>query len=309
VGKNVNKSISSIDSFWSLFLLILSRVVQLFWPNSARQVPDRPDTVVYYRNSIKNMEEVIETIEEVSQKKNVFLIPQIHESRLYYNKVKQAEAYPAWMPPTWHITSADEAAKKLEEIDFPFVSKSHEGRRSINVRLVKNREEALKEIEASFFGEGLPMEFGKRQKGYVFWQEFLPDNPYDWRVTVIAKKYAYAIRRQNRKDIPLASGSGFLEYHADLNAELEKLLSYAVKFARENNCLLCAVDVLRDRKGRMVICEAECTWGRGGVDYKGRIFEFKDGKWIPTVYTLDRQYDLIAKAIIDGEFESAALHS
>jgi glutathione synthase/RimK-type ligase-like ATP-grasp enzyme len=45
--------------------------------------------------------------------------------------------------------------------------------------------------------------------GYVYFQEFLPDNPFDTRVMVIGKR-AFALQRMNRPDDFRASGSGRL---------------------------------------------------------------------------------------------------
>jgi len=35
---------------------------------------------------------------------------------------------------------------------------------------------------------GRPLEYERRQSGYFYAQEFLPDNPFDTRVTVIGKR-------------------------------------------------------------------------------------------------------------------------
>ena len=46
-----------------------------------------------------------------------------------------------------------------------------------------------------------------REKGYIYFQDFIPNNKYDIRIIIIGKK-AFAIKRNIRKDDFRASGSG-----------------------------------------------------------------------------------------------------
>jgi glutathione synthase/RimK-type ligase-like ATP-grasp enzyme len=53
----------------------------------------------------------------------------------------------------------------------------------------------------------------KPEFGYIYFQEFLPDNAYDTRITIIGDR-AFGFRRMNRPDDFRASGSGRIEYDA-----------------------------------------------------------------------------------------------
>lgn len=65
-----------------------------------------------------------------------------------------------------------------------------------------------------FSGEGFTR-FWIREKKYILFQEYLPDNEFDTRVTVIGNR-AFAFRRFNRKKDFKASGSGEIDYDISL---------------------------------------------------------------------------------------------
>lgn len=56
--------------------------------------------------------------------------------------------------------------------------------------------------------------FWKLEFGYVYFQEFLPGNAFDTRVTTIGRR-AFAFRRLNRPEDFRASGSGLIAYERD----------------------------------------------------------------------------------------------
>lgn len=57
--------------------------------------------------------------------------------------------------------------------------------------------------------------FFNREKGYIYFQDFVPNLNYDTRITVIGNK-CFTIRRYCRKNDFRASGSGFKDYNPDL---------------------------------------------------------------------------------------------
>jgi glutathione synthase/RimK-type ligase-like ATP-grasp enzyme len=62
-----------------------------------------------------------------------------------------------------------------------------------------------------------------RESGYVYFQEFIPNNSFDIRVIVIGNK-AFAIKRNVRVNDFRASGSGFIEYDkSNFNNQIIKL--------------------------------------------------------------------------------------
>lgn len=90
------------------------------------------------------------------------------------------------------------------------------------------------------------------QKNYVYFQEFLPDNKFDIRVTIIGNR-AFAFIRYNRSNDFRASGSGKIVY--DLNKIPLDAVETAHRISRENNFQSMAYDFLFDKTGKAVISE------------------------------------------------------
>jgi hypothetical protein len=134
-----------------------------------------------------------------------------------------------------------------ETTTYPKVFKLRGGAGSTNVRLVKTKSQCKKLIGKAFgrgfsqynaffgFKERIKLykktkdpkeilkgiyrffilpEFAKMhapEKGYVYFQDFIPNNKFDIRVIVIGKK-AFALKRMTRKNDFRASGSGIVLY-------------------------------------------------------------------------------------------------
>jgi glutathione synthase/RimK-type ligase-like ATP-grasp enzyme len=141
-----------------------------------------------------------------------------------------------------------EAVEWAGKTNYPKVFKLRTGAGSDNVRLVKSQNEAVHLISRAFRGgftqydawsnlreryrkyrlgktifrdvlKGIirlaySTEYSRvtcREIGYVYFQEFIPDNDHDIRVIVIGNK-AFAIKRMVRQNDFRASGSGFILY-------------------------------------------------------------------------------------------------
>ena len=159
------------------------------------------------------------------------------------------EAIGAPLIPTWVFTSETDAKWWIEAATWPKVFKLRCGAGSANVRLVRSRNEAVALCRQAF-GQGFPAVAGylsdmqtrlrktktahefwarlaraprtllnvlavrrqmHREKGYVYFQEFLPDNAFDTRITVIGDR-AFGFMRANRPHDFRASGSGSIVY-------------------------------------------------------------------------------------------------
>lgn len=154
--------------------------------------------------------------------------------------------------PTHAFFDKEEALQWAKTTTYPKVFKLRRGAGSRNVWLVKSKEEAFKTIRQAF-GKGFrqydafggikeqlrkyklgkttlkevakavahivyPIQLEKsqgRECGYVYFQDFIPQNTFDIRVIVIGNK-AFAIKRHVRKNDFRASGSGFIEYQKEL---------------------------------------------------------------------------------------------
>ena len=144
----------------------------------------------------------------------------------------------------------EEAIRWSDTINYPIVFKLSTGAGSSNVKLIHSQSEAIKLINKSFKTGHSPLDrkalfkdriwhvkrdknfksilglfkgfvrlfiptrfeiLSGREKGYVYFQDFIPNNKYDVRIIVIGKR-AFAIKRNVRKNDFRASGSGDIEY-------------------------------------------------------------------------------------------------
>jgi glutathione synthase/RimK-type ligase-like ATP-grasp enzyme len=154
--------------------------------------------------------------------------------------------------PTHAFFDKNEALQWAKTTTYPKVFKLRRGAGSRNVWLVKSKEEAfatirrafgkgfrqydafggikeqirkfklgkttLKEVAKSIAHVFYPIQLERsqgRECGYVYFQDFIPQNTFDIRVIVIGDK-AFAIKRHVRKNDFRASGSGFIEYQKEL---------------------------------------------------------------------------------------------
>jgi hypothetical protein len=86
--------------------------------------------------------------------------------------------------------------------------------------------------------------------GYVYLQEFIPQNDSDYRVIVVKDK-AFAIKRYTRPNDFRASGSGYIEYKRELFSD--ELLKTSFDIAYKVNAQCVAFDfVYRDKKPLLV---------------------------------------------------------
>jgi RimK-like ATP-grasp domain. len=159
------------------------------------------------------------------------------------------ESIGAPLIPTWVFTNKVDALRWIERETWPKVFKLRCGAGSTNVRLVHSRGAAAALCRQAF-GRGFPAVAGyltdmqtrlrktkdahhfweklaraprsllnvlylqqqmHRERGYIYFQEFLPDNAFDTRITIIGDR-AFGFIRANRPNDFRASGSGSIVY-------------------------------------------------------------------------------------------------
>lgn len=200
------------------------------------------------------------------------------------------EAIEAPMVPTWVFFEKDRAVEWLRSADYPLVSKLRRGAGSANVQLVNNFAEAKAHCQKSFgrghravpsyFAEsstklrriessralwgklkrmpGLISKFRRaqhqlgRERGYVLFQKFVPDNAYDTRVTVVGNR-AWAFTRNVRKGDFRASGGGSINYDLDLISP--EALRIAFETTDKLDAQSVAYDFVQDDQGNCHILE------------------------------------------------------
>lgn len=210
-----------------------------------------------------------------------------YDDKIAQNYLFEAHGIPA--PKSWCWFSRSGALDWIQSAEFPLVIKLAGGAGSENVRLVRSRSEATAWIERLFdrgtgslkdFKEPKPWPFKKRvratgkallkglppwepnniewplEKNYVLFQEFLPNNAFDTRVTVIGNR-AFAFRRFNRENDFRASGSGLIDYAPDQIDPGFIRLAYQV--AEKLSLQSCAIDGLY-RHDEPVVGEISYTY-------------------------------------------------
>jgi len=189
------------------------------------------------------------------------------------------EAIEAPLVDTTIFFRREEALQWARNDDYPKVFKLRNGAGSQNVKMVKNRVEAYNLIRRAF-GKGfkaydplgslnerwrkfklgntdfrdllegiarfiVPPPYARirgRERGYIYFQDFVPNNDHDIRVVVIKDK-AFAIRRIVRKNDFRASGSGNILY--DKNLIGTDLIELSFEMAKKLLSQCIAFDYLR----------------------------------------------------------------
>lgn len=193
------------------------------------------------------------------------LVPSYRASVLYDDKAEQARQLCRWMPRTIIAYSMGEAERAIDVLGLPLMSKCAAGAGSHNVRFIRNRDQAMREASAAL-GAGLPVHQGQTQRGYVLWQRFLPGNDYDFRVIRIGGD-RLILRRGNRKDRPMASGSGAEMPITWPDAEASEVLDFADSFFAAEQMPFCGIDVVRDHDGgQWRLLECTTAWPLGKMD-------------------------------------------
>ena len=202
--------------------------------------------------------------------------------------------------PSYVFYDKKSAFNWANKINYPKVFKLRKGAGSSNVRLIKNIGEAKNYINKSFgsgfrlynarldikerfykYREGktskldllkglircfyLP-EFSKingKEKGYVYFQEFIPNNDSDTRIIVIDNK-AFALKRMVRKGDFRASGSGEFYYERS-NFDLSCVrLAFEANKKIKSQCI--AYDFIFDEDKNPLIVEISYGFSPDGYD-------------------------------------------
>ena len=183
------------------------------------------------------------------------------------------EAVGAPLVQTWVFYNKREAKAWAETTSFPKVFKLRGGAGSANVKLAEKKSEALHLIKTAF-GRGFSQydavgnlkerirkfKLGKtdildvlkgfirfiyptkytliasRERGYVYFQDFIPNNSYDIRVIVIGDR-AFAIKRIVRENDFRASGSGNIHYQKKHFNEDTIQLSFLLSEKLKSKCI------------------------------------------------------------------------
>lgn len=230
--------------------------------------------------------------------KKVF--PDFHTGWHFDDKVGQKyllESIGAPLVPSYVFYTKQEALDWVNKTSFPKVFKLRGGAGAANVRLVHSKSEAKKLIRKAF-GRGFTQfdrwgyfkeklnkwrrgkapfievckgvarlfigtKFAKLhapEKGYAYFQDFIPNQKFDVRLIVINQEKAYGLKRLVRKGDFRASGSGQYQYDTIDNMTLKT----AFEVAKKLNLQSVAFDFVYNEKNLPLIIEMSYCFGTTG---------------------------------------------
>ncbi|MBN1187820.1 MAG: hypothetical protein JXB49_36440 [Bacteroidales bacterium] len=266
---------------------------------------------------------------ELSGKK---VFPNIRTCWHFDDKVAQKyllESINAPYIPSYVFYRKSDALKWIKSTSFPKVFKLRGGGASKNVKLVDSRRHAERLVNIAF-GRGfsqsdsiaylkekwrqyidlkkdfsvvirafgrlfIPNEFSRmyhKEKGYVFFQDFIPDNQFDIRIIVINKK-AFALKRMVRKNDFRASGSGVIQYEKDNFSD--EIIRLAFKLADQLQSDSTAFDFVLNENSSPLLVEISYGFSIEAYDhcvgYWDSDLNFHEGAFNPQHWMVDSLLD------------------
>lgn len=237
------------------------------------------------------------------------------------------EAIDAPLVPSYVFYDKQSARKWAMSTTYPKVFKLRGGAGAANVSLVRSQKEAMKKINIAF-GKGfsqfnrwghfkdrykkyrsgkdsllgvvkgfgrlfIPTEFSKmksREKGYVYFQEFIPNNDSDIRIVVVGNKAA-GERRFVRDGDFRASGSGVFSYEG-IDTDVVKI---AFEVSKRLKLQSAAFDFVYDVTGNPLIVEVSYGFGTKGISntpgYWTSDLEWHEGKFNPQGWMVESIFE------------------
>lgn len=213
------------------------------------------------------------------------------------------EAVGAPLVPSFVFYTECEAMEWVNNNSFPKVFKLKGGAGASNVKLAHNREEAVSFVKQAF-GKGFSQydwkghfkeqyrkyklgkatlrdlirplyyeikryptvfsHYHQKEIGYIYFQEFIPNNDHDTRIVVVNGEYAMGETRFCREGDFRASGSGDFSYG---NIDT-KLVSIAFEFAKKLNMQSIAFDFIEHDEMPLIV-EISYGFGTHGIEHSG----------------------------------------
>jgi glutathione synthase/RimK-type ligase-like ATP-grasp enzyme len=208
------------------------------------------------------------------------VVPNYESVWHFESKIAQSYLFAFYQVPTPRtFVSFDytDARKLVEEAGMPIVVKDSFGAGSSHVRLESKKERFVAKLKQIFYGQFwyeakdgtsshskramILLNLGQRwmwlhlwdylrgrpgEVGAVYFQEFVPGNPADLRITVIGDRYAYGFWRHNRPNDFRASGSGHIDYQKPIP---EEPLRACIRLSRTLNLDTMCYDILFTPRG------------------------------------------------------------
>lgn len=263
-----------------------------------------------------------------AQKMGVNVFPNFNTSWHFDDKVSQKyilEAIDAPLVPSYVFCDKEKAKKWLSTQSFPIVAKLRRGAGSYNVRLIKSYEEGSIYINR-MFGKGIKPTPGylsdsknklkvagniqgilnrlkkapnffkmikdgrlfPREKGYVYFQDFIPNNQEDLRIAVVGGRI-WGFKRKVRENDFRASGSGMIDYDvSDVPlSTIKKMHDISQSLGTQS----IAFDLVKDVNNNYLIVEISYGYVGNAIynapGYWNAQYEFIEGHFFPEYLILD----------------------
>lgn len=206
--------------------------------------------------------------------------PDWHSYWHYDDKIAQSmlfQKYDIPSPKTRVFVCKDKALHFAEDAEYPLIFKCAHGAGSSNVGMLKNKKATVAYIKKAF-DRGLKTNFkDDRQKGYVYFQEFLPNNDGDYRLVCYDDVMAHGFFRNNRAGEPFASGSGKFQIF-DLP---ESLLDFTTSVNKKLKNSIMSYDLIKGRNDEWVITEMSVIYGdlTNQIYNKTPVFQKQANSW------------------------------
>jgi glutathione synthase/RimK-type ligase-like ATP-grasp enzyme len=288
----------------------------------------------FHQNSPKGIlfsKQLIYSIEAAGIK----VFPDFHTVWYFDDKVGQKyllEAIGAPLAPTWVFYDKYEALQWINQTGFPKVFKLRGGAGSQNVKLIRTKEQAVR-LTHRAFGRGFPQydssgslkerwrlyRKGKttfrdilegiarfvipppyarikgRDRGYIYFQEYIANNDHDIRVIIIGDK-AFAIKRMVRDNDFRASGSRNILYDKHLFNEKTIKLSFNLAEKLQTQCV--AFDYVHDN-GNPLLLEISYGFSPEGYEpcpgYWDNNLEWHEGKFNPYRWMVENLLKIVSE--------------
>lgn len=238
--------------------------------------------------------EATDKVEFISDYLGKMTLPTKESLWFYEDKVREQWLFEYYRLPrikTFISHSKDESMSFINSTNYPIVLKDRTCSSSEGVMLVKNKYQAKKLCEKIFSDGRRIFEPYIKQKGYVLFQEFVPNEGFDLRIVIVGNSYFGYFRYPKEKDFR-ASGSGIVRKEA-IPMDVLQLAKHT------KNCFpksyMLAVDFLQDsRDKKYYIIETSIFISietpeqlmvngiPGRYIEKGDSFVFEEGRfWLP----------------------------
>ncbi len=151
--------------------------------------------------------------------------------------------------------SFTETMERIKQSEYPLVSKTPIGAGSLGVELIKNEKQAARVSRQAFSAVGRTTYWPiYRQKDFVYYQKFQPNEGYDLRVIAVGDR-AFGYYRDVPKDEFRASGMGLVRK----GALPEDAVHLAMQLIKQLDLIIASVDMLRDLTGKLHIIEVSAN--------------------------------------------------